>query len=123
MALPTTNGRKTDGTFTVGNAGGPGNPHAHEVAKLRAAMLSAVSEKDLRAVTKKLVALATEGDLKAIELLLNRVCGKPEATQQGPTVAIQNNQTNQCLSGRELALAVARRIRGEREEDAAMSNS
>ncbi len=116
MTLPTTNGRKTDGTFTVGNAGGPGNPHVHKVAKLRAAMLSAVTEKDMRAVTKKLVALATEGDLKAIELLLNRLCGKPEATQQGPTVAIQNNVSNQSGNNVQRAMDIIRRIQAERAE-------
>lgn len=120
MTLPTTNGRKKDGTFTAGNAGGPGNPHVHKVAKLRAAMLSAVTEKDMRAVTKKLVSLATEGDLKAIELLLNRVCGKPEATQQGPTVAIQNNVSGQqSVDRRELAMNIIRRIQAERAADAA----
>jgi hypothetical protein len=123
MALPSTNGLK-NGRFVAGNAGGPGNPHVHRVAKLRAAMLSAITEKDMRTITKTLVAMANAGDLKAIELLLNRVCGKPEeAKQQGPTVAIQNNQTTQCVSGRELALAVARRIQEERAEDAAMLDS
>ena len=80
-------------------------------------MLSAVTEKDMRAITKKLVKLASDGDLKAIELLLNRVCGKPEATQQGPTVAIQNNVSNQQSSnGKELAMNIIRRIQGERAE-------
>ena len=94
MTVPTTNGHDKKGRFLPGNPGGPGNPHVHKVAKLRAAMLSAVTEKDMRTITKKLVALATDGDLKAIELLLNRICGKPEATT-GPTVAIQNNVSGQ----------------------------
>ena len=43
-------------------------------------MLAAVTEKDMRAITKHLVKLAKGGDLKAIELLLNRTIGKLQAS-------------------------------------------
>ena len=119
MTVPTTNGHDKKGRFLPGNPGGPGNPHVHKVAKLRAAMLSAVTEKDMRAITKKLVTLATDGDLKAIELLLNRICGKPEATQQGPTVAIQNNVSGQSGNNAQRAMDIIRRIQAERAADAA----
>ena len=56
-----------NGKFAAGNPGGPGNPHGGQVARLRAVMLEAVSEDDMRAVVLKLVELAKEGDLKAID--------------------------------------------------------
>lgn len=89
MGLPKTNGRAKDGTFIEGNSGGPGNPHAQQVARLRSVMLKCVTEKSMRNVVKKLIALAEGGDLKAIELLLNRTVGKPV---EGPQIALQVNQ-------------------------------
>jgi len=44
------NGRNAAGRFVEGNVGGPGNPHAKEVARLRSAMLNAVTVDDLRAI-------------------------------------------------------------------------
>ncbi|MCA9010504.1 MAG: hypothetical protein KDB01_12195 [Planctomycetaceae bacterium] len=118
MALPTTNGRKKDGTFAVGNPGGSGNPFAGKVNKLRSVMLKCVTEKKMKQLTEKLLDMALEGDLKAAELLLSRLLGKPTSEQQGPTVAIQNNVSGQqqSVDGRELALTVARRIQAERAE-------
>ena len=59
------------------------------MARLRAAMLEAVSEDDMRAIVLKLVELAKGGDLKAIDLLLTRTLGKADS---GPLVAVQMNQ-------------------------------
>ena len=84
-------GRDTTGKFLPGNAGGPGNPHAAKVGKLRATMLASVTTKDIKALTQKLMAMALDGDLKAAELLLSRLLGKPASDAQGTTVAIQNN--------------------------------
>jgi hypothetical protein len=36
----TTNGREANGKFAKNNAGGPGNPHAGQVAKPRAALMA-----------------------------------------------------------------------------------
>ena len=94
------------GRFAAGNPGGPGNPHAGQVAKLRAVLLDAVTEEDMRTVVGKLVEMAKGGDLKAIELLLNRTLGKADG---GPLVAIQNNQSEPGRAGRVLA-----RLRAER---------
>ena len=61
MVKPTPNGpngRDERGRFAPGNVGGPGNPHAKQVGKLRSAMLAAVSDKEMKAVVKKLVELA-----------------------------------------------------------------
>lgn len=71
------NGRGNRGRFALGNKGGPGNPYASAVGKLRAALLRAVSEKDLAAVARALVDKAKAGDLAAIRELLDRILGRP----------------------------------------------
>lgn len=79
MTEPSTNGvygRDANGRFTKSNPGGPGNPLAGRVAKLRAALLSAVTENDLRAIAKKLVAKAKTGSIPAIKELLDRTVGR-----------------------------------------------
>ncbi len=70
------NGRDANGRFTKSNPGGPGNPLAGRVAKFRAALLSAVSENDLKAIAKKLVAKAKTGNIPAIKELLDRTVGR-----------------------------------------------
>ena len=79
IEAPSTNvviGHDTNGRFAAGNTLGRGNPHAAQTAKLRSAMLSAVTEDDVKAVVGKLVALAKDGDVPAIKLLFDRVLGK-----------------------------------------------
>lgn len=49
------NGRDANGRFTTGNKGGPGNPHAKQVAVMRAALLSAVTPEDLHDVIRVLI--------------------------------------------------------------------
>ena len=71
------NGRDTQGRFASGNAGGPGNPHAAQVARLIAAMLASVSEQDMTAIISRLVQLAKDGDVRAIKEVLDRTRGKP----------------------------------------------
>ena len=78
IETPSTNvviGHDTTGRFAAGNTLGRGNPHAAQTAKLRSAMLSAVTEDDVKAVVGKLVALAKGGDVAAIKLLFDRVHG------------------------------------------------
>lgn len=100
-----------DGKFAAGNPGGPGNPHAGQVARLRAVMLEAVTPDEMRSVVGKLIELAKGGDLKAIDLLLTRTLGKADS---GPLVAVQMNQhtTESERSPRRVADIVAR-LRGE----------
>lgn len=71
------NGRDDRGRFAEGNRGGPGNPHAKRVAKLRSALLDAVTEDDLQAIIAALVRKAKGGDIMAAKILLDRVLGKP----------------------------------------------
>ncbi len=71
------NGRDGHGRFAQGNAGGPGNPYAGKVAKLRSALLAAVTEDDVRQIVERLVRLAKEGDLAAVRELFLRTLGRP----------------------------------------------
>jgi hypothetical protein len=71
------NGRDAGGRFAKGNAGGPGNPYAARVAKLRAALLDAVTTEDIEAVARALVRQARQGDVASIRELLSRTLGKP----------------------------------------------
>jgi len=73
------NGRQAGGRFAQGNAGGPGNPHAKRVAKLRTALFKAVSPDDLKAVVAALLKSAKGGDVAAARELLQRLLGPPEA--------------------------------------------
>ncbi len=79
MATPSPNGcngRTASGQFAVGNAGGPGNPHGRRVERLRAALLDAVTDDDVRAIVAKLVEMAKGGDLRAMKEVLDRTLGK-----------------------------------------------
>ena len=76
MPPPSPNGRSARGRFARGNPGGPGNPHAKRTSLLRAALLEAVTEDDIRAVAHGLVAKARSGDTAATRELLDRVIGK-----------------------------------------------
>jgi hypothetical protein len=71
------NGRDEQGRFTAGNNGGPGNPHAAQVGRLRTALLNAVTEDDMREVVLALVGKAKTGDVVAARVLFDRVLGKP----------------------------------------------
>jgi len=71
------NGRDDRGRFTTGNTGGPGNPYAQQVGRLRSALMSAVTEDDIRAVVEALVKKARKGDVTAARVLFDRVLGKP----------------------------------------------
>jgi len=71
------NGRDDKGRFTIGNPGGPGNPHAAKVARLRTAMLEAVDEGDMKEIIGKLKELATGGNVSAIKEILDRCLGRP----------------------------------------------
>lgn len=74
---PSPNGRDGRGRFAAGNTGGPGNPQGATVERMRHALLSAVTEDDLRAIAATLTRNAKAGDLAAVKELLNRVLGRP----------------------------------------------
>jgi hypothetical protein len=92
---PTANGpdgRDGRGRFAKGNAGGPGNPFARQVAALRRALLAAVTEEDMEVVARRLVAQAVEGDIAAARLLLSYTLGKPGAAVDPDTLDQQEWQ-------------------------------
>ena len=68
--------RDQGGKFQPGNQAAKGSRHgkAHE---LRRWFRDAVTEDDVRAVSKALVAKAKEGDAKAAGILLDRLYGRP----------------------------------------------
>jgi hypothetical protein len=75
--VPFGDGRDAKGRFTKGNAGGPGNPLGGKVARLRSALVEAVTEEDIQAIAARLVTGAREGDLAATRELLLRTLGRP----------------------------------------------
>jgi hypothetical protein len=70
-------GRDAHGRFARGNAGGPGNPFARQVAALRSALLASVTGQDLEDVARALVRQAKEGNVAAAKLLLSYALGRP----------------------------------------------
>ncbi len=76
------NGRMPNGKFAKGWRGGPGNPHAAQVAKLRSALLAAISEADLKSVIAALLQKAQAGDVAAAKEILDRCLGRaPQAIE------------------------------------------
>lgn len=67
--------RGKDGRFLPGNPGGPGNPEAARVARLRAAVLEAVTPAQMRRLMKALMEKAINGDVAAARLVLERCIG------------------------------------------------
>lgn len=109
MGTPSRNGRTASGQFAKGNPGGPGNPHGRRVADLRAALLDAVTEADIRAVAKVLVARAKAGEVPAIRELLDRMVGRPLPVDQVEPVAFEVSPEVQARA-REI---IARRLGGQ----------
>ena len=70
-------GRGPDGRFVKGYAGGPGNPMAAKVAKLRSAALHAVTQNDMKRIIRKLVKMAQAGDVAAAREVFLRSIGHP----------------------------------------------
>src|SRR5688500_13635947 len=73
------NGRGGNGRFAPGNKLAKGNPFARRVARLRSALLKAVSPADLREVAAALLRQAKAGDVPATRELLQRLLGPPES--------------------------------------------
>jgi hypothetical protein len=63
-----------------GNKGGPGNPFAASVAKLRQAALEIVTPQEIQGVFRVLLLRAQTGHLASIKLLLAYTIGLPAAT-------------------------------------------
>lgn len=72
-------GRRPDGRFGPGNRAARGNPHARRVARLRTALIRAVTPEDVEAVAVALLAKGKDGDVGAARELLQRLLGPPVA--------------------------------------------
>lgn len=70
------------GRFLPGNAGGPGNPHVGKVARLKAALLEAVDEEDVRDVIVAMVERARNGDVAAAKVILDRTIGPADKSPE-----------------------------------------
>jgi hypothetical protein len=73
-----TENRDAKGRFVMGNAGGPGNPFARQVAALRQALINAITPEDIQAVARALIQRAAEGNVQAAKLLFSYAIGKPQ---------------------------------------------
>ena len=84
----TSNERDENGHFRKGNRGGPGNPFARQIARLRKALLDAVSEADLVEVIEMLKAQGQGGRRRgrqAAALLFHRQAGRAaQSRHAGP---------------------------------------
>jgi hypothetical protein len=85
-------GRDTKGRFTKGNPGGPGNPFARQVAKLRSALVTTVTEADMQGIAQALIAQAQRGNLAATRLVFLYVLGKPTETVNPDTLDLEEGQ-------------------------------
>ncbi len=87
-----TSGRKSNGQFAKGNPGGPGNPYARRVARLRATLLDAVGENGLADIVQGMITAAKGGDVAAAKLLLSYLLGKPVESVEPDYVEIHERQ-------------------------------
>ena len=81
--------RDAKGRFVKGNPGGPGNPFARQVARLRSALVNRVTEADMERIAEDLLVKARLGDLAAIKLLFLYVLGKPAQAVNPDTLDIE----------------------------------
>jgi len=117
MSIPITT--KANGLFKAGNKAAAG--HSSKSQKLRAGILSAISQSDIKAITQKLVEQARGGDQGAAKLLLQFI-GKP-AESSGTQVLIQNSnaQSGATMSDderRAVTRAIVERLRSARALEA-----
>ena len=68
--------RDARGRFVPGNKGGPG-AWSGKMGSFRQQLLEAVSPEELDEIIRVLLARARKGDLRAIVVLLDRLCGRP----------------------------------------------
>jgi len=73
------NGRDDNGWFAAGNASGPGNPYARQVAELRFYFMQGVTPEVMQQFAAKLIQMGLNGHLGAMKLVLSYVLGKPGA--------------------------------------------
>ena len=70
-----TNGRDPGGRFAAGNPGGPGGSRRRG-SDLRRAAVEAITEEHIQAMIRKAARMGLEGNLAAMRLVFERVCGR-----------------------------------------------
>jgi hypothetical protein len=85
----TSPGHDGRGRFAKGNKGGPGNPYARQVARLRQAMLDIVKPEDIQAIIVRMILAAQTGDREAAKLVLAYTLGKPMESVDPDTLDLQ----------------------------------
>jgi hypothetical protein len=93
------------GRFAAGNRAAVGNPFNRRCARLRGLLLDAVSDDDVRAIARRLVQAAKEGDAAAAKLLFAYLMGRPTAAPDPDLLDRQEWELAQ--EGPDLVLAVA----------------
>ena len=73
-------GKDARGRFVKGNPGGPGNPHAQRIGKLRSVLIETVTEDDMRAIVRNMIAMARNSNMRAAKEIFDRTLGKPQET-------------------------------------------
>lgn len=104
IAIPIVDGKNQLGQFVKGNqlSRGSHNMKAQSKGKLlKAAMLNAVTAKDMVAIVKKLIKQAKAGDVPAIKELFDRCLGKPLQTHE-VDIEVRTYTPEQCDSIRKL---------------------
>lgn len=80
--------RDEQGRFVPGGPGGPGRPRG-STSELRRAAEEAVTPEHVAAMIRKAAAMALQGNLTAMRLVLERTCGRPrEATSEGTPLGL-----------------------------------
>lgn len=81
-------GRDEQGRFTAGNSGGPGGPRRRAFV-LRRAAEEAISTEHVEAMIRKATRMGLEGNLSAMRLVLDRVCGRAaEAPREAEAIPV-----------------------------------
>jgi hypothetical protein len=87
--------RGGNGRFLPGNPGGPGNPLARQIGRLRSALHEALTEEEMVRVVRAMLKKAQAGDVAAARLCLEYAIGKP---MQGSVAAALDAECAQQLS-------------------------
>ena len=106
-----TSGRNSNGQFAKGNPGGPGNPYARRVARLRATLLDAVGENGLADIVQGMITAAKGGDVAAAKLLLSYLLGKPVESVEPDYVEIHEKQLRSTERGLDMDAEIAQLLR------------
>jgi hypothetical protein len=113
--------RDEKGRYLPGNPGGPGNPMAREMARLRLRLCQTVSDEAFDLVVEKLLLLAIKGHFGAIKLLLEYRAGRPDRSVGIDELPLHEMRLGleACRLGRlaEQAAELPEPVRGRLEEE------